>query len=385
MTGERAVPRVVEDIVTYVLRDLRHAEGGFFSAEDADSEGIEGKFYCWSLDEVREVCGADADEAIAFFGVTERGNFEDPHTGFRGNILHAVDRHAEPSAGGRARPGRAASPAASSGYDPGSTTRCCSHGTRSSSTRSPRPPRSADRDDWMEVARTNARFLLRELRRDDGRFLRSWRARHLAYAEDYAALLEALCTLAEHDDVAWLADARVVADELLRLFHDDDGGGFFTTGHDAEALDRAREGSLRQRDAIGELTRGQRIAAARRAHRRAALRDARACECCNSWRGPWQRTRPRSRTRSGAAERQITAPLEVAIVGERAEPRTHALCKPNSPLGCSRPQSPCRSRRATPRRCSPAGRSSTARRRPTCASTTRAGCPSRRPKRSGSS
>src|SRR5207302_4447620 len=89
------------------------------------------------------------------------------------------------------------------------------------------------RDDWMDTARTNARFLLRELRRDDGRLLRSWqdgRANLLAYAEDYAALLEALLTLAEVDDVAWLADARTVADDLVRLFADDDRGGFFTTG-----------------------------------------------------------------------------------------------------------------------------------------------------------
>jgi uncharacterized protein YyaL (SSP411 family) len=91
----------------------------------------------------------------------------------------------------------------------------------------------------MEAARTNARFLLRELRRADGRLLRSWqdgRANLLAYAEDYAALLEALLTLAEVDDVAWLAEARTVADDLVRLFADEERGGFFTTGADAEAL-----------------------------------------------------------------------------------------------------------------------------------------------------
>ena len=95
------------------------------------------------------------------------------------------------------------------------------------------------RDDWMDAARTNARFLLRELRRDDGRLLRSWqegRATLLAYAEDYAAMLEALLTLAELDDVSWLAEARTVADDLVRLFADDERGGVFTTGTDAEAL-----------------------------------------------------------------------------------------------------------------------------------------------------
>ena len=60
------------------------------------SEGVEGKFYCWSIEEIREVCGADADAVIAFYGVTAEGNFVDPHTEFRGNILHVRERNAEP-------------------------------------------------------------------------------------------------------------------------------------------------------------------------------------------------------------------------------------------------------------------------------------------------
>jgi uncharacterized protein YyaL (SSP411 family) len=65
VTGEERYRAVVEDIVEYVLRDMKSPEGGFYSAEDADSEGVEGKFYCWSLDEIREVCGADAVVVIA--------------------------------------------------------------------------------------------------------------------------------------------------------------------------------------------------------------------------------------------------------------------------------------------------------------------------------
>src|SRR5262249_37928253 len=96
VTGEPRYRDVVDDIVTYVLRDLRDPAGGFYAAEDADSEGVEGKFYCWSLAEIREVCGDDADAVIEYYGVTERGNFVDPHTGFQGNILHLVRRKAEP-------------------------------------------------------------------------------------------------------------------------------------------------------------------------------------------------------------------------------------------------------------------------------------------------
>ncbi|HEX6311335.1 MAG TPA: thioredoxin domain-containing protein, partial [Acidimicrobiia bacterium] len=105
VTGEARYRRVVEETVGYVLRDLTHArEPAFFSAEDADSDGVEGKFYVWSRAEIEQVCGEDADAVIRSFGVTDAGNFEDPHTGFRGNILHLVDRREElPEAVARAR------------------------------------------------------------------------------------------------------------------------------------------------------------------------------------------------------------------------------------------------------------------------------------------
>ena len=67
---------IARDTIGYLLRDLRHPEGGFFSAEDADSEGVEGKFYVWSVDEIEEVCGEDALPAIRAWGVTSTGNFE---------------------------------------------------------------------------------------------------------------------------------------------------------------------------------------------------------------------------------------------------------------------------------------------------------------------
>jgi uncharacterized protein YyaL (SSP411 family) len=323
VTGERRYTGVVDDIVTYVLRDLRHSEGGFFSAEDADSEGVEGKFYCWSLAEVRDVCGPDADEAIAFFGVTERGNFEDPHTGFRGNILHAVDRHAELSpAVDRARAALFAR--REQRVRPGLDDKVLLAWNALFLDALTEAAAVCGREDWMAAARINAHFLLRGLRRDDGRFLRSWRARHLAYAEDYAALLEALCTLAEHDDAAWLAEARVVADELLRLFHDEDAGGFFTTGHDAETL------IVRAKDLFDNATPSANSLAANGLLRLAALTgesryEAPAREVLQLLARPMATHATSFAHTLAAAERQITPPLEVAIVGERAEPRTQAL------------------------------------------------------------
>jgi len=243
VTGENRYRRVVEETIGYVLDVLRHPDGGFYSAEDADSEGIEGKFYCWSHDELHDLCGDDFPEIVRVYGITMRGNFEDPHTGFRGNILHAVGPTDErPEALDRILPKLREVRAAR--VRPGLDDKVLL-GWNALFLRALAEAADAfGRDDWMDAARTNARFLLSSMRRADGRLLRSWqdgRAADIpAFAEDHGALLEALVTLAEVDDPAhvpgWLAEATTVAEALVALFADDERGGFHTTGSDAEAL-----------------------------------------------------------------------------------------------------------------------------------------------------
>ena len=318
--------RIVEETIGYVLRDLRHPEGGFYSAEDADSEGVEGKFYVWSLEEIARVCGEDAPEVIRFFGVTEGGNFEDPHTGFRGNILHIVDRAEEPTeAVQRARPKLFA--AREHRTRPGLDDKVLLAWNALFLRVLAEAAAAFERADWMEAARANARFLLAELRRDDGRLLRSWqegRAHHLAYAEDHAALLEALVTLAEVDDVAWLTDGQRVADELLRLFHDDERGGFFTTGSDAESL------IVRPKEYQDNATPAENSLAANGLLRLAALTGVRryevAAEEVLRLLGPVLGEHATAFAYLlGALERLVTSPLEVAVVGEPDSSDTVAL------------------------------------------------------------
>jgi hypothetical protein len=318
--GRARYRRVVEETIAYVLRDLRHPTGGFFSAEDADSEGVEGKFYLWSLGELTEVCGDAAPDVVRAFGVTEGGNFRDPHTGYGGNILHLVDREDTPSPAlddalgrlfarreGRTRPG----------LDDKVLL-----GWNALFARSLAEAAAAfSRADWMDAARTNLRFLLTALRRPDGRLLRSWQAdggaRHLAVAEDYAALLGALVTMAEVDDVGWLADARDVAAEMQRLFRDEETGGFFTTGSDADEL------IVRPQDWFDNATPAANSLAADALLRLAALTGDE--DLATGPRRFLEQLADVAARHSGsfgfllgAYERATTAPIEVALVGEDA-------------------------------------------------------------------
>jgi uncharacterized protein YyaL (SSP411 family) len=326
VTGEARYRGVVEETIGYVLRDLRHERGGFFSAEDADSEGVEGKFYLWSLEEIESICGEDAREVVRYFGVTEGGNFEDPHTGYRGNILHVVDRTEDaPEAVRRAVPELFA--AREQRVRPGLDDKVLLAWNALFLRSLAEAAAAFERDDWMDAARRNARFLLTDLRRDDGRLLRSWqdgRANHLAYAEDYAALLEALVTLAEVDDVSWLADAGWVADELLRLFHDDEGGGFFTTGVDAESL------IVRPKEYQDNATPAENSLASNGLLRLAALTgvgryEVPAEEVLRLLGSVLAEHASAFAYLLGALERLVTPPLEVAVIGDGKDDGADAL------------------------------------------------------------
>ncbi len=323
LTGEPRYKRIVEETIEYVLRDLTHREGGFHAAEDADSEGVEGKFYLWSPDEIREVCGDDADEVIRYYGVTPGGNFVDPHTQYSGNILHVADRDEEPPAAVQRSRERLLT-RRSLRVRPGLDDKVLLAWNAMFLGALIEAASALDRDDWRTAARANGRFLLTQLRRPDGRFLRSWHAPYLAYAEDYAALLEALCSLAEYDSASWLDFARPVADDLIRLFHDDEAGGFFTTGHDAETL------VVRQKDVFDNATPSANSMAANGLLRLAALTGDRVYEehavRVISMLGGVASSHPTAFAHALAAmERSLTQPLEIAIVGSRGDARTGAL------------------------------------------------------------
>ena len=248
VTGEPRFRQILAETLGYVLRDLRHPDGGLYSAEDADSEGVEGKFYVWRPDEMREVLGDAAGEAIAWYGVTENGNFEGA------NILHRPERGAweRPPAIEAAR--EALFQAREKRVRPGLDDKVLTEWNALMVATLAEAGAATGEQEWIDAARTTAEFLLANLRREDGRWLRSWQAgtgeaRHLAYAVDYATLVDAFTRLAEATGEArWIDEAHATADAMVDLFWDDESGGLFTTGSDAESL------VVRQKDFLDNAT-----------------------------------------------------------------------------------------------------------------------------------
>jgi uncharacterized protein len=253
--GERHMLDVCLDTLGWALREMRGDEGGFYSALDADSEGVEGRYYVWTLAELREALGDDSDAAIDWFGATEQGNFQDPHHPEPGwnvltdrdhdRVVRELDESARERIRGRLlavrerrmRPGlddkRLTAWNAlmiSALADAGATLR-------------DEPVDGVDpalAQTLLDAATRCAQFVLDDLRDERGRLLRSYndgRAKIDAYLEDHAFLLEAMLVLFETTcDDRWFTEATELADELIERFSDPERGGFFSTASDHEAL-----------------------------------------------------------------------------------------------------------------------------------------------------
>jgi uncharacterized protein YyaL (SSP411 family) len=232
VTGDELFRTVTEETLDWALREMRAPEGAFFSALDADSEGVEGKFYVWTVEEMRAALAdeTDADEAIAWFGATDRGNFEGRNIPVRGpgmpDHLGEWRRRLYDVRAKRVWPGLDDKRLTS--WNALMVTALAEVGA------------VLERRDYIEAAQGCAEFVLGSLRDRDGRLLRTWKdgeARLNAYLEDHAYLLEALLTLYESTfEPRWFAEARALADTMIERFADDENGGFFETSSDHEQL-----------------------------------------------------------------------------------------------------------------------------------------------------
>jgi uncharacterized protein YyaL (SSP411 family) len=241
--------RVAEETLDYLVREMQHAAGGFYSSQDADSEGEEGKYFLWTPHEVKSVLGdEEGDLFCRYFDVRPAGNFEGK------NILNiqldistaaAASRTDEDHFRAvvergrqllfRAREGRA---------KPGRDEKVLAGWNGLALAAFAEAARVLGREDYRRVAERNAGFVLSEMRRE-GRLLRSWRAmsseetgqaRLNAYLEDYALCADGLLALYQATfDPRWFREARALADSILAHFTDGEGG-FFDTSDDHEQL-----------------------------------------------------------------------------------------------------------------------------------------------------
>ncbi|HEX8975185.1 MAG TPA: thioredoxin domain-containing protein [Solirubrobacteraceae bacterium] len=233
--GEPRLRRVTEETLDWALREMRGPEGGFCSALDADSEGVEGKFYVWTLGELRTVLGELAPPAIDYFGATEAGNFEGA------NVLEARGPEPDTRAEIRARLYAARTERVRPGLDDKRLT------TWNALMISALAEAGAalERTDYLDAAVACADFLLTALRDGDGRLLRTWKDGHghiEAYLDDHAHLLQALIVLYEATfDARFYREATGLADTLIARFSDPEHGGFFTTAGDAAGWARRKD------------------------------------------------------------------------------------------------------------------------------------------------
>ncbi len=268
VTNDDRWKQVVEETIGYVLRDLSQPEGGFSSAEDADSldatgHSHEGIFYTWTVEEMRAVLGAGADEAIAWYGATDGGNFEGRNILFRpigAPLARSADIEAARAALFEARLPRPR---------PGLDDKVLAEWNALLFGAIAEAGAAFERADWITAAERCAGFLCNNLRVNN-RWRRSWQrdggARHDALAADHAALSEGFIMLAAATGKArWIEEAHSVANDLLDHFWDADNGGVFTTANDGEQL------ITRQKDLMDNATPGANSMAANALYRLSAL------------------------------------------------------------------------------------------------------------------
>jgi hypothetical protein len=245
ISGNHRYAEIAAEIFNYVLRDMTNSDGGFYSAEDADSEGEEGTFYLWEPEQIASIL--DRDEArlfVAHYGLTERGNFEKGKT-----ILSIVtlaeelakqfgkDRDEVVSilARAKAKAFRARAKRERPHLDDKIIT-----GWNGLMISSLAYGGAALREEkYTTAARRCAEFILRTLYKD-GRLRRYYRDGHVvgeAFLDDYAFMVIGLMDLYEATfDARWLSVAKQLTEEMIELFADTEQGGFFLAGSDGETL-----------------------------------------------------------------------------------------------------------------------------------------------------
>ncbi|HEY7035782.1 MAG TPA: thioredoxin domain-containing protein [Thermomicrobiales bacterium] len=352
--GEPTYRRIVTETLDYVVREMTGPEGGFYSTQDADSEGEEGKFYVWAPEEIEAALGPDDARVVAhYYDVTPGGNFEGrsilylprPAATVAADLGITPERLQEIVAAARPKLYAARERRVHPGRDEKVLTSWNGMMLRAFAEAS----RALSRPDYRDVARRNADFLLSKLRRE-GRLLHTYkdgRAKLNGYLEDYANLIDGLIALYEATfERRWIGEAIALAETMVAEFADDDGVGFYDTGTSHETL------VSRPRDLHdGATPAGNSVAAAVLLKLAAMTGNAdfqrRAAAVLQTM------ARPMAEQPSGfgrflsALDAYLGTPREVAIAARRDDPGIDAFAatvfqryEPNAVLGYADPDDP---------------------------------------------
>ena len=334
VTKQPSYREVVTDVLDYILREMTDAAGGFYSATDADSEGVEGKFFVWTPDDIREALNNDEDvrRCCACYDITKHGNWEHTNIPNRMRAIDAVARELNVTVDElretMKRVRTILYEARKRRPPPGLDDKIITAWNGMMISAMAETGRVLGHSKYVVAAKHAADFLLRVHCTADGRLLRTSRKgrAHLdAVLEDYAYLGEGLIDLYEAGgESKYLEAANTMAERLLESFQDSDHGGFFTTAKEHETLIlRGREG------ADGATPSGNAVAATmlarlsyhldRQDYREAAIGAIRAY-------GKQMTRYPRGFAKSLALVDLLTeGPIELAFISHHDDPGLSAM------------------------------------------------------------
>ncbi len=224
--------RVANEILTYVIRDMKSSNGGFYSAQDADSEGVEGKFYTWSYDEIMDILGYDEGPKFCeHYNITKKGNFEGKNIP---NLIGVKDININAKLKNKLYNYR------NKRKHPHKDDKILTSWNGLMIAALSIAGKVFKNDKYITVAKETVDFIFNNLIDSDGRLLARYRDHHasiLAYAEDYSNLIWVLIELYEATyESIYLEKALKLNEELIKHFWDEKSGGLFLYGNDAEQL-----------------------------------------------------------------------------------------------------------------------------------------------------
>jgi uncharacterized protein YyaL (SSP411 family) len=245
-TGKEQYAEVARQIFSYVLRDMTSPEGAFYSSENADSEGEEGKFYAWTQDEIKAILGNQKGDLFCrFYGVTEKGNLEEGRSVLHiekpieefaieeGMAVHELNKTLKQSR-------KRLFAAREKRIHPSKDDKVLTDWNGLMIAALSKGSQALNKPEYADAARKAADFLLQELRRKDGRLLHRYRegeAALPAFLDDYTFVVWGLIDLYQATfEARYLQEALALTDDMLRLFWDDTDGGLYFAGSDGEEL-----------------------------------------------------------------------------------------------------------------------------------------------------